>query len=85
MMMMRMRMMLMRMIFNPYYHVEIGARTVPLLIRHYSGCGASCVYGLLGAQLYNWQFTVTEIDAYSADFARKNIAANQMQERITLV
>lgn len=40
------------------------------------GIGANCIYPLVGASLYNWQFTGTEIDEIALEAAKKNVAAN---------
>lgn len=40
------------------------------------GTGASCIYPLLGAASYGWHFIASDVDACSADWARRNIAAN---------
>ncbi|KZF23351.1 DUF890 domain protein [Xylona heveae TC161] len=49
------------------------------------GTGASCIYPLLGCtQRSNWNFAGTDIDEESLKYARKNVAANELDQRITL-
>ena len=45
------------------------------------GCGASCVYGLLGNRLFGWRFVCSELDPVSLESARANAAANGMVMR----
>jgi 23S rRNA (adenine1618-N6)-methyltransferase len=40
------------------------------------GTGASCIYPILGAQVYQWQFVASDIDPKSIQVANKNILAN---------
>jgi len=49
------------------------------------GCGASCVYALLGNRINKWKFIVTEVDEYSEQYARTNIKLNNMEDAITLL
>lgn len=49
------------------------------------GCGASCVYSLLGHRINNWKFVVTEIDEESKQYAVANVNRNKMADDITLV
>ena len=46
------------------------------------GCGASCVYGLLGYRMNNWNFTCTEIDEESYRYAVMNVQQNEMQDHV---
>lgn len=46
------------------------------------GCGASCVYALLGNAINKWKFNVTEIDHTSFQYALKNVELNSMQDDI---
>ena len=48
------------------------------------GCGASCVYPLLGAKVNNWNFIASESDDVSYTFAKKNIEMNQLVSNILL-
>ncbi|KAH6989294.1 hypothetical protein BKA56DRAFT_668449 [Ilyonectria sp. MPI-CAGE-AT-0026] len=49
------------------------------------GTGASCIYPLLGCAQRPWSFIATDIDARSLEFARKNVALNNLQNRINVV
>ncbi|KAI8064564.1 hypothetical protein BC940DRAFT_276770 [Gongronella butleri] len=50
------------------------------------GVGASCIYPLLGCQTNaNWDFLGTEIDEDSLHYAQRNVSANQLDARISLV
>jgi 23S rRNA (adenine1618-N6)-methyltransferase len=40
------------------------------------GTGASCIYPILGAQIYNWHFVATDIDPVSIQMANTNIKSN---------
>jgi 23S rRNA A1618 N6-methylase RlmF len=52
----------------------------------HTGCGASCIYALLGTRLHTrWSFTVTELDTGSLDVARANVKTNGLEPRIRLV
>ena len=46
------------------------------------GTGASCIYPLLGAAHFGWQFLATEVDPISVEAARHNVALNGWEERI---
>lgn len=46
------------------------------------GTGASCIYPLLGAQKNKWNFLATEVDSFSVGYAKKNVDANGLQEKI---
>lgn len=48
------------------------------------GCGASCIYPLLGNSVYNWDFIGTEIDNNSLNSAQKIINENNLNESIKL-
>ncbi|KAJ1739157.1 hypothetical protein LPJ68_004930 [Coemansia sp. RSA 1086] len=48
------------------------------------GCGASCIYPLLGVQVLNCSFVGTDINSESIACAQKNVAANHMQSKIRL-
>lgn len=45
------------------------------------GTGASCIYPILGAKSYGWNFTATDIDPVSIDAAKLNVKANQGLEQ----
>ncbi|KAH7171425.1 hypothetical protein EDB81DRAFT_710229 [Dactylonectria macrodidyma] len=49
------------------------------------GTGASCIYPLLGCTERPWSFIATDIDARSLEYARKNVALNNLQDRINVV
>ena len=47
------------------------------------GCGASCVYPLIGCRLRRgWGFVATEVDVRSVECARENVRANGLGERV---
>ncbi|MBE7685375.1 23S rRNA (adenine(1618)-N(6))-methyltransferase RlmF [Tenacibaculum piscium] len=48
------------------------------------GTGASCIYPLLGASAYNWNFVAVDIDLDSLDYAQDIIDDNQLDAKITL-
>ncbi len=41
------------------------------------GTGATCIYPILGAREYGWQFTASDIDPVSIKTAKLNISANK--------
>ena len=48
------------------------------------GTGATCIYPLLGASLYNWSFVGTDIDLDSLDTAQDIIDDNDLDSKIKL-
>ncbi|KAJ1840075.1 hypothetical protein LPJ70_004806, partial [Coemansia sp. RSA 2708] len=48
------------------------------------GCGASCIYPLLGARLLRCAFVGTEINPESLTVARANVTSNSLDSRIHL-
>uniref|UniRef100_A0A6B2L5D9 U6 small nuclear RNA (adenine-(43)-N(6))-methyltransferase n=1 Tax=Arcella intermedia TaxID=1963864 RepID=A0A6B2L5D9_9EUKA len=46
------------------------------------GTGASCIYPLLGASIYGWDFLGTDIDPASLEYAIKNVALNDWNDKI---
>ncbi|KAM5539796.1 hypothetical protein V8D89_006609 [Ganoderma adspersum] len=49
------------------------------------GTGASAIYPLLGCSTHsNWVFSGTEIDDTSLEYAQKNVAANRLQDRVSV-
>lgn len=46
------------------------------------GTGASCIYPLLGARIYGWQFTATDIDKISVDTARFIVQHNHGLQKL---
>ncbi len=48
------------------------------------GCGANCIYPLLGNRSYQWQFIGSDIDAQALQHARQLIHDNQLQAVIQL-
>ncbi len=48
------------------------------------GTGASCIYPLLGHQVYDWNFVATDIDTESIQYANTNIDENKLQGNIHL-
>ena len=50
------------------------------------GTGASCIYPLLGARMYNWNFVATEIDPESIECAQQNIQLNpDIESKIEII
>ncbi|EJF59706.1 S-adenosyl-L-methionine dependent methyltransferase [Dichomitus squalens LYAD-421 SS1] len=50
------------------------------------GTGASAIYPLLGCSLHpNWTFAGTDVDETSLEYARYNVRANGLQDRISVV
>jgi len=47
------------------------------------GCGAACIYSLLGARKNGWRFTATETDATNFEYATRNIAKNNITDLIS--
>jgi 23S rRNA (adenine1618-N6)-methyltransferase len=48
------------------------------------GTGASCIYPILGANVYNWHFVASDIDPVSIQVAQQIIAANKaLTKKIT--
>lgn len=48
------------------------------------GCGASCVYGLLGNKMNHWKFAATEVDEESYNYAVNNVNLNNASDSIRL-
>jgi 23S rRNA (adenine1618-N6)-methyltransferase len=48
------------------------------------GTGATCIYPLLGQQVYGWNFVATDIDKTSMQQAQKNIDNNGLSDKIQL-
>lgn len=48
-----------------------------------SGCGASCVYPLVGSKKNGWTFLASEADSMNYEFAKRNVEKNSQQEKIT--
>ncbi|RMZ51117.1 23S rRNA (adenine(1618)-N(6))-methyltransferase RlmF [Flavobacteriaceae bacterium PRS1] len=48
------------------------------------GTGATCIYPLLGHQVYDWNFIATDIDTGSIEQAEKNIDKNELYAKIQL-
>ncbi|WBX74239.1 23S rRNA (adenine(1618)-N(6))-methyltransferase RlmF [Tenacibaculum pacificus] len=48
------------------------------------GTGASCVYPLLGASVYDWNFVATDIDLDSLDYSQDIIDDNNLDAKIKL-
>ncbi|XIH50946.1 23S rRNA (adenine(1618)-N(6))-methyltransferase RlmF [Pantoea sp. SGAir0215] len=46
------------------------------------GCGANCIYPLIGAAEYGWRFTGTDIDDEALKTATKIVAANPGMQRL---
>lgn len=40
------------------------------------GCGANCIYPLIGAASCGWRFVGTDITTVAVTWARRNVAAN---------
>lgn len=49
------------------------------------GCGANCIYTLLGASIYQWRMIGVDSDKTAVTYARKNVALNpHLKERIRI-
>lgn len=48
------------------------------------GTGATCIYPLLGAKVYGWNFVAVDIELDSLDYAQDIIDDNDLDEKITL-
>jgi 23S rRNA (adenine1618-N6)-methyltransferase len=49
------------------------------------GCGANCIYPLIGASEYGWQFLASDIDVPALNAAKSTLAANpSLKKRIQL-
>ncbi|KAJ3323915.1 Methyltransferase-like protein 16 [Boothiomyces sp. JEL0866] len=46
------------------------------------GTGASCVYPLLGATVFNWEFLALDIDQDSLEYAQENVTRNNLDPLI---
>jgi 23S rRNA (adenine1618-N6)-methyltransferase len=46
------------------------------------GCGASCVYPLLGASLLKWHFVGIDVTSEAIEWARKNVEMNQELKKL---
>lgn len=49
------------------------------------GCGASCIYPLLGAKKNNWSMTGIEIDPTSFQSALDNVSRNNLTDKVTVL
>jgi len=49
------------------------------------GTGASAVYPLLGRSQFGWRCTGSDVDAVALEWARENVASNQMNALISIV
>lgn len=48
------------------------------------GTGATCIYPLLGAKVYDWNFVAVDIELDSLDYAQDIIDDNDLDDKITL-
>jgi len=49
------------------------------------GVGANCIYPIIGISVYNWEFTVSDIDVVAIDNIKKIVSANKkLQDNITI-
>ena len=46
------------------------------------GTGASCVYPLLAAKKNSWKFLATEADDFNTEYAKRNVAKNELQDAV---
>ncbi|CAI4228968.1 unnamed protein product [Auanema sp. JU1783] len=46
------------------------------------GTGASCVYPLLGAKRFDWNFVGTDVNPHSIEIASKNVSQNSLEQCI---
>ncbi|XP_072048022.1 RNA N(6)-adenosine-methyltransferase mettl16-like [Amphiura filiformis] len=49
------------------------------------GCGASCIYPLLGCQMNGWQFAASEIDDLALQYACDNVKKNNLENHIKVL
>ncbi|XP_022096302.1 methyltransferase-like protein 16 [Acanthaster planci] len=49
------------------------------------GCGASCIYPLLGAKLNGWHFAASEVDASAVGYATLNVKRNNLCDKIQVL
>ncbi|XP_059622474.1 U6 small nuclear RNA (adenine-(43)-N(6))-methyltransferase [Phlebotomus argentipes] len=49
------------------------------------GCGASCVYPMLGAKWKGWRMYGTDITEEIAKSARENVVRNDLHEKVTII
>jgi 23S rRNA A1618 N6-methylase RlmF len=48
------------------------------------GCGASCIYPLLGRRLFGWRWVASELDLASVAHASANVKANSFEHDIAV-
>lgn len=48
----------------------------------FTGCGASCIYPLLGHKMKGWKFIATEMDNLNLKCALENVSRNDLSEHI---
>ncbi|KAJ3261526.1 Methyltransferase-like protein 16 [Boothiomyces macroporosus] len=46
------------------------------------GTGASCIYPILGATIFNWHFLALDIDQDSLEYAQENVSRNNLDSLI---
>jgi 23S rRNA (adenine1618-N6)-methyltransferase len=49
------------------------------------GCGANCIYPLVGNSIHNWEFVGSDIDDTAILNAKKIIKDNNLEDKITIV
>jgi len=50
------------------------------------GCGASCIYPIIGSQVYGWKFVATDVDLVSVNCAKSIVQSNAaLKNHIKLV
>jgi 23S rRNA (adenine1618-N6)-methyltransferase len=67
-------------------HISRNSSTITTVIRGLDiGCGASCIYPLLGASLLNWHFIGVDVTNEALEWAQKNLDMNlHLKEMIKL-
>ena len=66
----------------PKTQASVHRPFVMISITLFAGCGATCVYGLLGAVKNKWKFVASEADLGNYDHAQRNVQKNKMEDSI---
>ena len=66
------------------HHIADLVSTEPQVNVMDIGTGASCVYPLLGAKAYDWNFVATDIDLNALDYSQDIIDDNNLENKIEL-
>lgn len=49
------------------------------------GCGANCIYPLLGNKIYKWKYVCSEVNSMSIEIANRIINKNNLTEEINII